>query len=299
MRSNEARGHDTITAGDGAAVTVIGLAALVVALIGLGGCGGVGGIPVDDTASRIATSVCPKAWMCCTAYQLSNNSSAGTDVATCESATTENYKNILSGLQASVDQKRATYQSSKLDACLATIQSSDCSTLNMTTHIMGIPGCESFTTPLVAPGGACSQNYECINGWCNVPSTSSSGDGACAPFVATNQSCAAGGGPSCGPSAVCDIEGTADSADDLCEPVADVGGVCMDDLQCTTLNCTSSGGSGMTCAAATVTDPPAAMCFYQSGCSEAGGRPGPGTLLLFAGFAAVALVRAGRARRHR
>lgn len=49
----------------------------------------------------------------------------------------------------------------------------------------------------------------------------------------------------------------------------------------------------MTCAAATT--PPAAMCFYQSGCSEAGGRPGPGTLVLFAGLAAVAFLRPRRA----
>jgi hypothetical protein len=299
MGSNEARAQDRVTAGEGAAVTVIGLAALAVALIGLGGCGGVSGIPIDDTANRIATTVCPKAWMCCTADQLSNNSSAGTDVTSCEGATKENYQNILSGLQASVDAKRASYQSSKLDACLSTIQSSDCATLNITNHLEGVPGCESFTTPLVGPGGACSQNYECINGWCNVPPTSANGDGVCATFVATNHSCAAGGGASCGPNAVCDTEGTADSADDLCAPVADVGGVCMDDLQCTTLNCTSSGGSGMSCAAATATDPPAAMCFYQSGCSEAGGRPGPGTLLLFAGFAAIAFLRAGRARRNR
>ena len=147
-------------------------------------------------------------------------------------------------------------------------------------------------------GGACSQNYECVDGWCNVPSGSNNGQGVCAAFVAAGQSCATAGGPSCGPNAVCDIEGTPDvSSDDLCAAVADLGGTCADDLQCTSLNCSSSGGSGMTCQAATT--PPAAMCFYSSGCSEAGGRPGPGTLLLFAGFAAIAFLRAGRARRNR
>jgi hypothetical protein len=53
----------------------------------------------------------------------------------------------------------------------------------------------------------------------------------------------------------------------------------------------------MTCAAPASAAP--AMCFYASGCSVAGGRPGAGTLLLFAGFAAVAFLRAGRARRRR
>jgi hypothetical protein len=266
-------------------------------LVGSPGCGGVSGsIPVDQTATRIANTICPKAWMCCTADQLSNNSAAGTSEEDCITQTTSSYQNQLSTLQFSVNQKRATYQSSKLDACLMTISNSDCATLDVTNHVAGIPGCESFTTPLVPVGGACSQDYECINGWCNVPASSTNGDGTCAAFVAAGQSCAVAGGPSCGPNAVCDVEGTPyDSSDDLCAAVSDIGGSCADDLQCTSLNCSTSGGSAMTCAAATT--PPPAMCFYASGCSAAGGRPGAGTLLLFAGFAAVALLRAGRARR--
>ncbi len=268
----------------------------VLLLAALAGCGAVSGIPVDETAGRIANTVCPKAYMCCTADQLSSNSAAGTDVPSCESATKQNYVNVLSAVQASVDQKRATYDSSKLDTCLATIQSSDCATLDTTNHIEGIKGCEAFTSPLVPIGGACSQDYECINGWCNVPAGSNNGQGTCTGFSGTGQSCAAGGGPSCGPNAVCDPLGTTDSSDDVCEPVSDIGGACTDDVQCTSLTCSSSGGSGMTCQAPAT---PPSMCFYQSGCSAAGGRPGPGTLVLFAVFVAVALARAGRTRRNR
>jgi hypothetical protein len=264
-------------------------------LIALVGCGSVSGIPIDETATRIADTVCPKAYMCCTADQLSGNSSAGTDVASCEAATAMNYRNILSTLQASVDAGRATYQSAQVDNCLNTIMNSDCATLDMTNHLAGIPGCASFTTPLVAIGGTCTQNYECIDGWCSVPMNASSG--TCTAFVPYGQSCTAAGGPSCGPNAVCDIEGTLnDSSDDLCEPVSGDGGPCTDNLQCTSLNCSSSGGSGMTCQEPAT--PPPAMCFYASGCS-AGGRPGPGTLLLFAAFAAVAFARSARARGRR
>jgi len=270
----------------------------LVALMGLAGCGNVSGIPVDQTATRIASVICPKAWMCCTADQLMSNTAAGTSEQDCLSQTTDHYKSYLSTLQVSVDKKRASYQSSKLDTCLMTINDSACATLNVTNHIAGITGCESFTTPLVAVGRACSQDYECIDGWCNVPTGANNGEGLCAAFLAAGQSCATGGGVSCGPGSVCDIEGTPDvSADDLCAAVSDIGGVCADDLQCSSLNCSSSGGSGMRCAAAAT--PPAAMCFYSSGCSAAGGRPGPGTLLLFAGFAAIAFLRAGRARRNR
>ena len=154
------------------------IGAVLVALVGLPGCGKVGGIPVDETASRIANTICPKAWMCCTADQLSSNSAAGTSEQDCITQTTSSYKNQLSTLQVSIDQKRASYQSSKVDTCLMTIQSSDCTALNVTNHVVGIPGCESFTTPLVAVGGACSQNYECIGGWCNVPSARTTARGS-------------------------------------------------------------------------------------------------------------------------
>jgi hypothetical protein len=283
MKMNGARGRKTVT----------GVVAVLGAWMGVaaGGCGSVSGIPIDETATRIANTVCPKAYMCCTADELGMNGSAGTDVASCESMTKSNYTNILSTLQYSVNQKRAVYVSSKVDTCLANLQSMDCSALNTTNHLTGVPGCESFTTPLVQIGGACSQDYECVNGWCNVPATSTNGDGTCAAFLGPGQDCTSSGGPSCGPTQVCDIY------NNLCEPVADIGGTCSDNLQCTTLNCSSSGGSGMTCQASTA--PPPTQCFYQSGCSEAGGRPGPGTLVLFAVFAAVALARARRARRSR
>jgi hypothetical protein len=285
METNRARSRKAVTAG---AVTLLGAWMGVAA----GGCGGVSGIPVDDTATRIANTVCPKAYMCCTATELGMNSEAGTDVATCESMTKQNYQNILNTLQSSVDQKRATYVSSKLDTCLANIQSMDCSALNMTNHLQGVPGCESFTTPLVPVGGACSQDYECIGGWCNVPQNSTNGDGTCDAFLGPGQDCTSQGGRSCGPTQVCDAYNN-----NLCKPVSDIGGTCADNLQCTSLNCSSSGGSGMTCQASTA--PPPTQCFYQSGCSEAGGRPGPGTLILFGIFAAVALARARRAQRSR
>jgi uncharacterized protein (TIGR03382 family) len=292
MKMNATRDRRRLCAG----AVLAGWTGLVTLALLLTGCGGVSGIPIDETSTRIADTVCPKAYMCCTSDQLAmNEAQAGTDVASCETATKQSYQSLLGTLQASMNQNRATYQSAEVDACLAKIMNSDCATLNVTSHVSGIPGCESFTTPLVAKGNACSQNYECIEGWCNVPA--SGGDGVCEGFVPFGQSCALAGGPSCGPNAVCDPEGTLDDpSDNLCEGVAAIGGACLDDVQCQSLNCTSGGGSGMTCQAPTSAT---SMCFYQSGCSAAGGRPGPGTLVLFAIFAAVALARARRARRSR
>ena len=189
METSTAQGRKTVIAG---AVTLLGAWMGVAA----GGCGGVSGIPVDDTATRIANTVCPKAYVCCTPDELGMNAEAGTDVASCESMTKSNYQNVLATLQASVDQKRAVYVSSQAGHLPGEHpEHATAATLNTTNHLTGVPGCDSFTTPLVIVGGACSQDYECISGWCNVPSTSTNGDGTCAAFLGPGQDCASRAGP--------------------------------------------------------------------------------------------------------
>jgi MYXO-CTERM domain-containing protein len=141
-------------------------------------------------------------------------------------------------------------------------------------------------TPLVPAGEACGNDYECLTGWCKPPVAPATGDGVCtAP--ASGMSCSE---VSCGLALACDGVGTSDRADDVCVQPADNGAVCTGGAQCKSGNCTTSGGSGMTCAAAT-----GAMCFYGSGCSAGGdGRPGPVTVLLLAAFVAVTLLRTRR-----
>jgi len=255
-------------------------------LVGLSGCGGVHGIPIDSTATQIAQTVCPKAYKCCTQSQLMNNGQAGTDEATCESMTTTAFEGDLETIQSSQDQKRAMFDDAKLQACLSTIRSADCSTLDMTNHLAGVPGCDSFVDPLVVSGGACSQDYECIDGWCQQPTDMSGGDGTCQPHAQLNASCATA---SCEPGLTCDIL----LSDSTCVQAGDIGASCADDLQCTSVSCSiPSGATAGTCVAAT-----AAQCFYASGCDAAGeGRPSAGTAILLAAFALIAMLRARRSR---
>lgn len=251
------------------------------------GCGGVHGIPIDSTATQIAQTVCPKAYKCCMASQLTGNSQAGTDEASCETMTTSAFEQDLEAIQGSQDQKRANFDSAKLQSCLAIIRSADCDTLNVTNHLAGIPGCETFVDPLVAVGGACSQDYECIDGWCQQPADMSGGDGTCQPHAQLSASCATA---SCETGLVCDIGAT----DPICVSAGAIGATCTDLLQCTSTNCAiASGADGGVCAAAT--DP---QCFYASGCDAAGGgRPGVGTALLLAAFLLTAMWRVRGPRR--
>ena len=266
------------------AVVSVGL--LSAALLG---CGGVDGIPIDKIAKDFGDTICQKAYSCCTADQLSSNDAAGKSEAECRTKTTENFTNYLQGVQYSQTAKRARFEQSKADACLATIRSSDCATLNMTNHLGGVPGCELFTSPLVAVGGQCSNDYECIDSYCKIPGPDEpAAPGVCTVGAAAGQSCATA---HCAEGLVCDplpVTGNAtDPADDICVAPAANGAACDDGYQCVSGGCSSNQ-----CVADTT-----AKCFYSSGCSVAGGTPGVVALMLFAGFATIAVARKRRSRR--
>jgi hypothetical protein len=262
------------------------------------GCGQVHGIPVDKTASDIGQTVCSAAYRCCSVAQLMGNDAAGTDAGdcsadssaceqACETKTTDKFRNVLVGIQASVDQKRAVYEQAKVDACLQTIRSAACGTLNMTGRLEGVPGCGSFVTPLVALGGACGNDYECLGSWCKHDPASQSFDGVCTAFAAVAEAC--GDEARCASDLRCDPK-TKDPADDVCVTVGSVGAACSDASECQSGVCSGSEGSGKTCA-----EPAGNQCFYASGCAAAGdNRLSVPTLLLFVAFAAVALARTRR-----
>lgn len=269
-----------------ALLSTVSLGLLTAALLG---CGGVDAIPIDKTANEFADAICQKAYGCCTVDQLSSNDAAGTSEAECNSKTAENFRNVLQGVQNSQNAKRVMYERSKVDACLNTIRSSSCATLNTTNRLSGVPGCDSFTTPLVAVGGQCSNDYECIDSYCKAvgngqPSVCATG--AAAGASCTTDQCAAG--LTCDPLPLTD-----DPADDICVAPAANGAPCTDPYQCASGICSSTGSGGdMTCQPDT-----RAKCFYSGGCSVAGGAPGLAALMLFGAFAAVTVARRRRTRR--
>ena len=135
-----------------------------------------------------------------------------------ETTTSPTTRTILSTLQASVDQKRASYQSSKLDTCLMTIQSSDCGDAERDQpRRRESPGASRSPRRWSRSGAPARRTTSASTAGATSRPSSTNGEGVCAAFVAAGQSCATAGGPSCGPNAVCDIEGTPDdSSDDLC-----------------------------------------------------------------------------------
>jgi hypothetical protein len=272
---------DNVAWGGSVMVGLLGLA--------LGGCGEVHNIPVDQTAEDLAAAVCTKAYDCCSQEQLMGNMDlTGATEGECEVKSADNFRGTLQGVQFSVDKKRSVYLADKVEACLKTLRGSNCETLNMTNHLAGVPSCDSFASPLVKVGGACNNDYECVDSWCKPPPQGTGGDGTCAAFAAADMSCADDQQARCGHGSICDLER------DRCVHLGEAGDACATMYDCKSLMCTSQGqGSEMTCAAPPAPGP---MCFYASGCSTAGGRPGPVTIVLLTLFAALAIARTRRSR---
>lgn len=260
---------------------------------GAGGSGGAapdgGAISIETTAMQIAATICPKAYLCCTPGQLLINANAGTTEQGCETDTANFFRSLLQTVQASQDAGRCRYEQSKVDACLDTIRTSTCGMLNMTNHLSGVPNCASFTTPLVAAGGTCTQAFECIDGVCQI--ASGANEGTCGAGVPVGQSCTVN---TCAPGLICDPRDVASDSDDVCAQPLDDGTACTAAIQCRSVNCTTpaSGGAAMTCMAGDT-------CFYTSACTAAGGPPTPASLVLAGVLLTVGAFRSRRSRKRR
>jgi hypothetical protein len=245
------------------------------------GCGSVSGIPIEQTANEFAKTICPKAYECCTTAQLMNNDAAGTTEQECETKTAKQFRDYLQTMQDAENGKRAKYEQEQVDACLAALRTKVCSDLTMIRSLKGIPECDStFATPLVALGGTCKQDFECIDSVCV--------QGVCAAGMSVGGSCV-GDGNKCGQNLFCDPRDGSIDNDSVCVVEQDNGATCVDNFECKSRSCVAPAAGG-----AKVCTAPASQCFYGGGCSAAGGRPGAAALLIMAAFAAVALFRSRR-----
>jgi hypothetical protein len=256
---------------------------LTVALLG---CGSVTGIPIEKTATDFATTICPMAYSCCTADQLMGNAAAGANEAECESKTTQNFRDRLNTMQESENAGRAKYDQAQVDHCLAALRGATCADLTAIHNIAGLPACNStFATPLVAIGGKCGQDYECIDSVCQK--AAGAWEGVCVVGASVGASCAT---DHCAQDLSCDSRDPNSDTDGVCVAEQENGGACVDNFDCKSRYCAaSSDATDKTCMAF-----PTPQCFYGGGCSAAGGAPRVASLLLMGLFTAVALLRARR-----
>lgn len=200
------------------------------------------GIAPDDAPRRLSEAICPKAYQCCMADQLMDNEQAGTDVASCKTKSRDAFTQQVAGIKASQAKGRVVYDGLKVEACVARIESAPCSELNTTNHFTGIPECASFLQPKVAPGGACTGDFECVGGACDTSAVPSgtAGDGVCKAFAKLGEACTSA--TPCSPDLTCD-------------------------------------GASAKCAARPPGGASPEACFYSSACNFAGGDRGAASLL--------------------
>jgi len=233
------------------------LAIASVLFVPLLGCGGAvqpePGVNPKDAPAMLAPAICAQAYRCCTMDQLMKNGNAGTDAASCESKTLTALAGQVDAIESSERKGRVNYDGVKVQACIDYLNDANtqCADLNMTFHLSGVPACSSFLEPKVAVGGACTLDFECIDGFCDTTGAAAGADGRCRALGKAGDSCANMG---------------------RCEAG---------------LNCDATA---MTCTAPAATTPPAGgMCFYSSGCSySAGNRRAESLLAIGLLLAAVA-----------
>jgi hypothetical protein len=204
---------------------VLGLVSLALAA-----CGDV--TPRAPEATELAKAICPKVWgECCKADQLKNNEQAGTDEASCEKKTDDALQQYVVTIKASEKKGRATYDSAKVEACAAFIRGATCDELNVTNHVAGLPACSSYATPKVAAGGACGNDFECIDGFCDKSAAAQGADGACKTRSKS--------GEACGDVAMCEATLACDGATMTCATPPKPANACF-----YSSGCNVAGGRG-------------------------------------------------------
>lgn len=252
---------------------------LVVGLLGCGGGGGGGSVSLSAFPQRAATAVCSQNFKCCDPAEL-----AGKTMTDCVQ-TNEFFLLVTSSeISSSQSMGRATYHADKMGTCISSFSALTCDDWKAgnANGLMGSGACLEVTTPAVALGGACQQDFECTSGSCVGADTSQTPpvDGTCvaadpAPAeIAVGGACTAGS-DTCVSNAYCDpVSGT-------CQTRKAAGEACGSSDECAN-ECDLGTGT----------------CTCYVGCSAAGPVT-PGRTLLALGLVALALLGARRGRRRR
>ncbi|MGA7121448.1 MAG: hypothetical protein WBY94_15190 [Polyangiaceae bacterium] len=201
---------------------------------------------VEQYVAQYAQAFCSGQGKCCPGYP------AAFDQASCAAAwKTVGWENTLPSNAAAYTAGHLTLNASQGASCLSALQNFACTTLGtvtaaqysaVTTACLGV-----FSGTIANGSSGCVSSFECINGYCDLPSDGGT-IGTCKPLVGSGRQCAAG----------------SDSLDQMCSHV----GTNQPNLWCNRLaggatgTCTAPFADGMTCY-----DPTVDVSYYDDyGC---------------------------------
>jgi hypothetical protein len=124
-------------------------------------------VPVEKVEGMWRKAVCEKVYGCCSAAERANNDAIGTDLASCETGLDRETTFFVGDLQTSVAAGRVAYHPEKMAKCLADLKARSCDDVKMPAGGLDVTqACEGVFEPKVASGGACTEFWDCIGGWC-------------------------------------------------------------------------------------------------------------------------------------
>ncbi len=161
------------------------------------GCGSCGGgakkVELDELDEELADATCSKLYECCTAEEIGTVNIFFGEFDDEESCVEEYDKLIalfvLPSVRQSIEDGRLEYDPKAAGECLAEYRAVSCEEAAADTAPDGAGfACENIFVPLVADGGVCSQDLECIGGTCILPDFDAE-EGECGTLPGDGEPC--------------------------------------------------------------------------------------------------------------
>jgi hypothetical protein len=194
----------------------LGILAITLGSMGCGGGGGNNDISLDDLPGELARAICEKDFDCCP----QDSAAEYTSVEECISDSQLFTAILASWIRQSEQAGRVRYDAARAGECMDVIRGLACTALQAEDF------CDDFIVPLVAAGGQCDQDFECVTGYCDAETET------CATLPALGQPC----NFDCAQGSYCDF-GTR-----VCEAARADGAECFFDDECLSLYCDDDTG---------------------------------------------------------
>ncbi len=182
-----------------------------------------GSLSLEELPSELAAVGCEKIYDCCSADEREGQIFIGSDVDECTSTMGALFSLISGQITASEKKGRVKYDGAAAAACMDQARAASCAEYDTME-------CSTGITPLVAKGGACTENMECIDGICigDDDSADPEVEGTCGAALADGEDCVDDDDCS---SEQCDF------VDGKCVPKLPDGESCFSDDECESGGC--------------------------------------------------------------
>jgi hypothetical protein len=130
-----------------------------------GGAGGSIGtsVAIADLPSVLARARCQRVQECCMAMTF--------DQESCQNDVLGQFSVLMMNYQPFLDSGKVMYRADRAAACVNDLLAASCTVIKAGSPTVNtITLCDEAFQPTVSPGGACTDDLECIAGWCNVTS---------------------------------------------------------------------------------------------------------------------------------